>query len=44
MVGVGVGNTVISISQAIASLDEGIPPELFDIEQVRQHMRNIYKV
>ena len=30
--------------QAIASLDEGIPPELFDIEQVRQHMRNIYKV
>jgi hypothetical protein len=30
--------------QAIASLDEGIPPELFNIEQVRQHMRNIYGV
>lgn len=30
--------------QAIASLDEGIPPELFDIEQVRQHIKNIFGV
>jgi len=30
--------------QAISSLDEGIPPELFDINQVKQHMKTIYGV
>ena len=30
--------------EAIANLSEGIPPELFDIDHVRQHMKNIFGV
>lgn len=30
--------------EAISNLDEGIPPDLFDLEQVRQHMKSIYGV
>lgn len=30
--------------EAISSLSEGIPPELFDVEHVKQHMRNVFGV